>query len=232
MTRRGKKYRAAAQTIDKSRAYEPAEAAKALKDTAWVKFDESVELILKLGIDARRSDQVVRGTVPLPHGTGKKIRVLVFCPFDRIEDARAAGADFAGGKELVEKIKGGWLEFDVAVASKEMMREVSPLGKILGPRGLMPSPKAGTVTEDVPRTVKEIKAGKIEFKSDKFGNIQVAVGKLSFAEEQLAENITAVVKEVVHNRPAAVKGKYLQKAYISSTMGPSVRLDTAKLAGI
>jgi large subunit ribosomal protein L1 len=232
MTRRGKKYRSALGILDQSRSYDLLEAVELVKKMAFAGFDETLELILKLGIDPRRSDQAVRGTVPLPHGTGKKVRILVFCPFDQIEEAQAAGAEYAGGKELVEKIKGGWLEFDVAVASKEMMREVSPLGKVLGPRGLMPSPKAGTVTENVPRTVKEIKAGKIEFKSDKFGNIQVAVGKVSFFEQQLAENIQAVVKEIIHSRPATAKGKYLQKAFIVSTMGPSVKIDVQKLAGV
>jgi len=230
MSKSGKKYRAVREKIEASREYDPEEAVTLLKELVYARFNETVELVVGLGIDARRSDQMVRGTVTLPHGTGKKVRVLVFCKPDSVEEAREAGADFAGGKELIEKIKSGWLDFDIAVASKEMMREVSQLGKILGPRGLMPSPKSGTVTEDITRTVKEVKAGKIEIKSDKFGHIQVAVGKVSFPESNLLENIQSIIKEIKRLRPPASKGKYIRKAYICSTMSPAVKLDTSKLA--
>lgn len=230
MAYHGKKYRAAAAAIDRARLYTLEEGLSALKKSASAGFDQTVELVMKLGIDPARSDQMVRGTVSLPHGTGKKLRILAFCLPEQAEAVKAAGADFAGGKELAEKIKGGWLDFDVAVAAKEMMREITPLGKILGPRGLMPSPKAGTVSDNLPRTVKEVKAGKIEFKADKFGNIQVAAGKISFPEGSLAENIRAVIKEIVRARPPSAKGKYLLQVFISLTMSPSVRLDAGKLA--
>jgi large subunit ribosomal protein L1 len=230
MAYHGKKYRAAAAAIDQTRLYSVEEALAALKSFAAAGFDQTVELVMKLGIDPARAEQMVRGTVSLPHGTGKKLRILAFCSPEQVEAAQAAGADFAGGKELVDKIKGGWLEFDVAVAGKEMMREITPLGKILGPRGLMPSPKAGTVSDNLPRTVKEVKAGKIEFKTDKSGNIQVAAGKISFPEANLAENIRAVLKEIIRVRPASAKGKYLLQVFISLTMSPSVKLDAGKLA--
>lgn len=230
MAYHGKKYRAAAATVDQTRLYSLEEGISALKSFAAAGFDQTVELVMKLGIDPARADQMVRGTVSLPHGTGKKLRILAFCVPEQIEAAKAAGADFAGGKELVDKIKGGWLEFDVAVAGREMMREITPLGKILGPRGLMPSPKAGTVSDNLPRTVKEVKAGKIEFKADKSGNIQVAAGKISFPEANLAENIRAVLKEILRVRPTSAKGKYLLQVFISLTMSPSVKLDAGKLA--
>ncbi len=230
MAYHGKKYRAAAAAIDRARLYTLEEGLSALKKSAAAGFDQTVELVMKLGIDPARSDQMVRGTVSLPHGTGKKLRILAFCLPEQAEAVKSAGADFAGGKELAEKIKGGWLDFDVAVAAKEMMREITPLGKILGPRGLMPSPKAGTVSDNLPRTVKEVKAGKIEFKADKFGNIQVAAGKISFPEGSLAENIRAVIREIVRARPPSAKGKYLLQVFISLTMSPSVRLDAGKLA--
>lgn len=231
MSKSGKKYRAVREKIEEARQYDPEEAVTLLKQLVYARFNETVELVVGLGIDARRSDQMVRGTVTLPHGTGKKVKVLVFCKPELVEEAQAAGADFAGGKELIEKIKGGWLDFDIAVAGKDMMREVSQLGKVLGPRGLMPSPKAGTVTEDIPRTVREVKAGKIELKSDKFGYIQVAVGKVSFPERNLLENIQSVVQEIKRLRPPATKGKYIQQAHICSTMSPAVKMDPVKLAG-
>ncbi len=231
MAKPGKRYRSAGELVEAGRSYPPAEAVGLLGRMDHAKFDESVELVLGLGIDPRQSDQMVRGTVALPHGTGKEIKVLAFCSSDQAEDARAAGANYTGGKDLVEKIKGGWLDFDVAVAGKDMMREISQLGKILGPRGLMPSPKAGTVTDDIPKAVKELKAGKIEFKSDKFGNVQVALGKVSFSEENLVENIESVIKEVIRVRPTSVKGKYITRAFISSTMSPSIKLDLAGISG-
>ncbi len=229
MAKAGKKYVKAREQVDKSRLYPLPEAVGAVKGVAFAGFDETVELVINLAIDPKKSDQLVRGTVSLPHGTGKKVKVLAFCPADQEEDARAAGADYAGLADLVEKIKGGWLDFDAAVAEKSVMREISPLGKVLGPRGLMPSPKAGTVTEDIPRTVRELKAGKIEIKTNKYGVIQVAAGKVSFADEQLADNILCVISEINKLRPAAVKGKYIKKAFISSSMGPAVPLDTVGL---
>lgn len=230
MAKSGKKYTQARERVDRTRLYPLSEAVEAVKELAFAGFDETVELVVNLAIDPRKSDQMVRGTVSLPHGTGKKIRVAAFCPADRVSEALEAGADYAGLEDLVEKIKGGWLEFDSAVAEKSVMREISSLGKVLGPRGLMPSPKAGTVTEDLARAVRELKAGKIEIKTNKFGVIQVAVGKVSFAAEQLAENILCVAGEIVRLRPAAVKGKYLKKAFISASMTPSLPLETATLS--
>ena len=231
MSKKGKNYRRALEKFDQARFYRLAEAVSLLKQMVYARFNETVELVVRLGIDPRHSDQLVRGTVTLPHGTGKSVRVLAFCRLDLVEEALAAGADYAGGKDLVEKIKGGWVDFDVAVAAKDMMREISQLGKVLGPRGLMPSPKAGTVSDDVSQTIREVKAGKIEFKADKFGNIQIAVGKVSFTEKSLEENIFSVMKELIRLRPPAAKGRYIQKAYISSTMSPAVRLDPLELGG-
>ncbi|HOO78513.1 MAG TPA: 50S ribosomal protein L1 [bacterium] len=231
MSKKGKKYRAAREGVDPSRLYALPEAVGTLKKMVFARFNETVEFVIRLGIDPRHSDQMVRGTVSLPHGTGKTVRVLVFCPPDQVDAAQAAGADFAGGEDLVEKIKGGWLEFDVAVAHKSMMRDISSLGKVLGPRGLMPSPKAGTVTEDVVSAIGEVKAGRIEFKTDKNGNVQVAVGKVSFSEENLVENVQAVIQEIVRLRPPSAKGRYIKKAFICSTMSPAVQLDTSLFAG-
>lgn len=229
MSGKGKKYRTILEKIDAGRAYSLAEAVALLKQVVSAQFDETIELAIRLGIDPRHSDQLVRGTVSLPHGTGKKVKILVFCNPDLVEVAQAAGADYAGGKELVEKIQGGWLDFDVAVAERSMMRDISRLGRVLGPRGLMPSPKAGTVTDDIARTVQEVKAGKIEFKTDKFGNVQVPVGKASFSEKDLLENIRTVIAEISRLRPAAVKGKYVRKLVLCSTMSPSLQLDPGNL---
>jgi len=231
MSKKGKKYRAARQAIEPDRLYSLAEAVAELKKLVFAKFNESVELVVRLGVDPRHSDQMVRGTVSLPHGTGKTIRVIAFCGADKVDEAQAAGADLAGSGDLIEKIKGGWTDFDVAVAEKSLMREISPLGKILGPRGLMPSPKAGTVTDDISSAIREVKAGRIEFKCDKFGNVQVVVGKVSFAENDLVENIQTVMREIHRLRPASAKGKYVLKAFISSTMSPAFRLDAAELSG-
>ncbi len=225
MSKNGKKYREALTKIDRDQLYPLAEAIEVLKEVSYAKFDETVELIVSLGIDPRKSDQMVRGTVSLPHGTGKKVSVLVFCEPDQVEEARAAGADYAGSDELIEKIQGGWLDFDVAVATKDMMRTISPLGKVLGPRGLMPNPKAGTLTDDIPAAVKELKAGKIEFRSNKYGDIQVVAGKISFSPDQLLENIRCLVREINRLKPAPVKGKYLKKAFASTTMSPPVKLE-------
>ncbi len=229
MGKEGKKYRNARKRVDPARLYTPEEAVQLLKELVFARFDETVEFVVSLGIDPKRSDQMIRGTVSLPHGTGKKIRVLAFCRPEQSAEALSAGADYAGGSDLAEKIKGGWLDFDVAVADKSMMREISPLGKILGPRGLMPSPKAGTVTDDIPRAVRELKAGKIEFKANKYGDIQVAVGKISFSPEKLIENINCLVQEINRLRPSAAKGKYIKKATVSATMSPALPLDTTLL---
>ncbi len=197
-----------------------------------VKFDQSVEVALKSGIDVKKSDQQVRGTVALPHGIGKKIRVLVFAQGDKIKEAEAAGADYAGSNDLVEKIKGGWTDFDAVVATPDMMREVGKLGKVLGPRNLMPSPKAGTVTPDVTKAVAELKAGKVEFKNDKSGMINNLVGKLSFDKDKLRENIEAFLSAVAKGKPSSAKGNFMQSLAVSSSMGPGLKIDLNTVAGI
>lgn len=201
-----------------------AEAVAALQKFDPVKFDQSVEIAMRLGIDGAAADQVVRGSLVLPHGIGKKQRVIVFAKGPAADAARAAGADEVGDEELAKKILGGWTEFDVCIATPDLMKLVSPLGRVLGPRGLMPSPRAGTVTPDVTKTVGEYKAGKVEFRNDKSGNIQAIVGKLSFQPQQLVENIQAFVDAIMHLKPSAVKGVYVKSAYISATMSPSVKL--------
>lgn len=222
--KRSKAYRAALEKIDRTREYELGEALQLLKDGVQARFDQSVELAVNLGVDPRHADQMVRGTVSLPHGTGRSVRVLVFAKGEQVMEAQEAGADYAGAEELIEKVKGGWLEFDAVVTAPEMMRDVGKLGPILGPRKLMPSPKAGTVTNEIARTVKDLKAGKIEFRVDKFGIVHAAVGKLSFPAEQLADNLTTLVEAVLRARPAAVKGTYLKKLTLSTTMGPGIKL--------
>jgi large subunit ribosomal protein L1 len=202
------------------------EAVQLVKSGATAKFDETVDVAVRLGVDPRHADQVVRGTVVLPHGTGKSVRVLVLAQGDRAQEAQAAGADFVG-PEYLQKLKDGWLDCDVIVATPDMMGQLGPLGRILGPRGLMPNPKAGTVTMDVARAVREIKAGKIEFRVDKTGNVHAPVGKASFTAEQLAANVQAFMETIVRAKPSAAKGTYLRSATISSTMGPGVRLDMA-----
>ncbi|MEA3507287.1 MAG: 50S ribosomal protein L1 [Elusimicrobiota bacterium] len=229
MSKSGKKYRASEERTEKGRIYSLEEAINLLKEIVFTGFNETVEFIVSLGIDPRKSDQMVRGTVSLPHGTGKKIKVLAFCDPDQTADALAAGADYAGGDDMVEKIQGGWLDFDVAVAEKSMMRTISRLGKVLGPRGLMPSPKAGTVTDDLIKTIGEVKAGKIEFKANKYGDIQSVVGKISFSPDELKENILCLYQEIVQLRPAVVKGKYIKKATICATMSPALTLDISSL---
>lgn len=230
MPKTGKKYRQALEKIDTDRYYPLEEAAGLVKEAAFAGFDETVELIIGLGIDPRQSDQMIRSTVSLPHGTGKKVTILVFCPPDRESEAKEAGAEYAGGEELINKIQGGWMDFDVAVATKNMMKEISRLGKLLGPRGLMPNPKAGTLTDDIPRAVQELKAGKIEFRTNKFGDVQVAVGKVSFPAEHLVENIRCVTGEVARLRPPSAKGKYVLRAFLCTTMGPPVKLDVGTLS--
>ena len=226
MTAHGKRFRAAVALVDRERFYQPGEAVALVKQTAKAKFDESVEVAVRLGVDPRHADQVVRGTVVLPHGTGKSVRVLVIAQGDRAKEAEAAGADFVG-TEYIQKIKDGWLDCDVIVATPDVMGQLGALGRVLGPRGLMPNPKAGTVTMDVTRAVREIKAGKIEFRVDKTGNLHAPIGKASFTPEQLAENLHVFLDTVVRARPAAAKGTYVRTVTVSSTMGPGVRVDAA-----
>jgi large subunit ribosomal protein L1 len=222
----GKKFRAAATKVDRTREYPISDAVALVKGASFAKFDETVDVAVNLGVDPRHADQVVRGTVVLPHGTGKSVRVLVITQGDRVREAEAAGADFVG-IEYIQKIKEGWLECDVIVATPDVMGQLGALGKVLGPRGLMPNPKAGTVTMDVTRAVREIKAGKIEFRVDKTGNVHAPVGKVSFTAPQLADNVQAFMDTIARAKPAAAKGTYIRSATISSTMGPGVRLETA-----
>jgi large subunit ribosomal protein L1 len=217
------------QKVDATKPYSLEEALTILKSCSAVKFDQSVEVALKLGVDSKKSEQQVRGTVSLPHGTGKTLRVVVITKADRVKEALTAGADEAGGDELVEKIKGGWIDFDAVIATPEMMREVGKLGKVLGPRGLMPTPKAGTVTTDVATAVKEIKGGKIEFKIDRNGVLNNAVGKLSYSVEALKANVAAYLHAVWRSKPSSARGVFLQKLYLSSTMGPGVLISSAEL---
>jgi large subunit ribosomal protein L1 len=222
----GKKFTTALAKVDRTKHYELGDAVKLVKAASFAKFNETVDVAVRLGVDPRHADQVVRGTVVLPHGTGKSVRVLVITQGDRVKDAQAAGADFVG-IEFVQKLKEGWLECDVIVATPDVMGQLGALGKILGPRGLMPNPKAGTVTMDVGRAVKEIKAGKIEFRVDKTGNVHAPIGKISFSEQQLHENLRAFMETIVKAKPSAAKGVYLRSATVSSTMGPGVRLELA-----
>jgi large subunit ribosomal protein L1 len=229
MAKRGKKYQEAAKLVDASKLYEPEEAVALVKQTARAKFDETVEVAIRLGVDPKKQDQAVRGVVVLPHGTGKTQRVLVFAKGDKAKEAEAAGADYVGDVDLIHKIQQGWFEFDVCVATPDMMSEVGKLGRILGGKGLMPNPKAGTVTFDVARAVQEIKAGKIEYRLDKAGQIHAPIGKVSFDADKLAENFRALVDAVNRSKPAAAKGVYLKSIAVSSTMGPSVRVNAAAL---
>lgn len=224
MATHGRKYEGAA-ALREPRAYEPAEAAVLVKQMARAGFDETVDVAVRLGVDPRHADQIVRGTVVLPHGTGKSLRVLVLTQGDKLREAESAGADFVGGKDLIGRIQEGWLDFDVVVATPDMMGEVGKLGRVLGPRGLMPNPKSGTVTFDIARVVREVKAGKIEFRVDKTGNVHAPIGKVSFSEGQLADNLQAFLEAVVRAKPAAAKGIYVRNVAVSSTMGPAVRLD-------
>jgi large subunit ribosomal protein L1 len=228
--RESKRMVAARAAVDNNKHYELREAVSLLKRAATAKFDETIELSLKLGVDPRNADQMVRGTVALPHGTGKKVRVLVFAKGEKENEAKAAGADFVGAEDLAEKVKGGFLDFDAAVATPDMMGSVGKLGRILGPRGLMPSPKSGTVTFEVSKAIKEIKAGKIEFKVDKNADIHAPVAKASFTEDQIYENVVAVFEAIVRAKPSAAKGQYLRTATLCSTMGPGIRLDCNLLA--
>ncbi|MBA3345449.1 MAG: 50S ribosomal protein L1 [Gemmatimonadales bacterium] len=226
MPAHGKKFRSAVTKVDRSREYPISDAVARVKDASFAKFDETVDVAVNLGVDPRHADQVVRGTVVLPHGTGKPVRVLVITQGDRIREAEAAGADFVG-IEYIQRIRDGWLDCDVIVATPDVMGQLGTLGRVLGPRGLMPNPKAGTVTMDVGRAVREIKAGKIEFRVDKTGNVHAPVGKLSFSPDQLSANVQAFMDTIVRAKPAAAKGTYIRSATLSSTMGPGVRLETA-----
>ena len=228
--KKGKRYVESAKLVDRTNLYDVEEAVSIIKKTANAKFDETIEAHIKLGVDGRHADQQVRGAVVLPHGTGKKVRVLVFAKGDKVEEAQAAGADFVGGQELVPKIQNeGWLDFDVVVATPDMMGVVGRLGRVLGPKGLMPNPKAGTVTMDVTKAVNDIKAGKIEYRLDKTNIIHVPVGKASFTEEQLADNFQTLMDAINKAKPSTVKGAYLKSVTLTSTMGPGVKLNVAKL---
>ncbi|MDD7433955.1 MAG: 50S ribosomal protein L1 [Peptoniphilaceae bacterium] len=230
MPKRGKKYVEAAKLVDRTKEYSIEEAAALLKKTAVAKFDETIELHARLGVDSRHADQQVRGTVLLPNGTGKKVRVAVFAKGNKAEEALAAGADFAG-EDLVEKVqKENWLDFDVAIATPDMMGQIGKIGRVLGPRGLMPNPKAGTVTMDVAKAIEEVKAGKVEYRTDKQNIVHVLVGKASFSEEQIQQNISALVAAIVRAKPASAKGKYLKSVTVATTMGPGIALDTVRLA--
>jgi large subunit ribosomal protein L1 len=222
---RSKAYANAIEKIDKDRLYTPREAIKLVQESATQKFDPTIDVATRLGVDPRKADQMVRGTVNLPHGTGKTARVLVFANGDRAEEAKAAGADFVGGDELIDKVSGGWLDFDAVVATPDMMGKVGRLGRVLGPRGLMPNPKTGTVTPDVSKAVGDIKGGKIEFRVDRHANLHFIIGKASFSTEALFENYAAAIEEVLRLKPASSKGRYLRKVTFSSTMGPGVPVD-------
>ena len=228
--KRGKKYTEAAKAIDRATLYDPAEAIALVKKSAVAKFDETIEVHIRTGCDGRHADQQIRGAVVLPHGTGKQVRVLVFAKGDKVAEAEAAGAEFVGGEELMHKIQSeNWFDFDVVVATPDMMGVVGRLGKVLGPKGLMPSPKAGTVTMDVTKAVNEIKAGKIEYRLDKTNIIHCPIGKASFGAEKLQENFNALMSAIVKAKPAAAKGQYLKSVVVASTMGPGIKINAAKI---
>lgn len=225
----GKKIVTATEKIEKGKEYSLEEAVKKVKESVFVKFDETVDLALNLGVDPKKSEQMVRGTVVLPYGTGKSVRILVFAKGEKEKEARDAGADFTGAEDMVEKINKGWLDFDKVVATPDVMGVVGKLGKILGPRGLMPNPKLGTVTFEVAKAVKEIKAGKVEYRAEKAGVVHVPIGKVSFDPQKLIDNAKVIIESVIKAKPATSKGKYLKKIHISSTMGPSVRVDVGSV---
>ena len=224
MPKHGKKYKSATDGVE-ARSYPLAEAVRKAKELSFTKFDESMDMAVRLGVDPRHADQMVRGTVALPHGTGKTVRVLVFASGEKVKEAEDAGADIVGGEELAKKIEGGWLDFDVVVSTPDMMKITGRLGRVLGPRGLMPNPKSGTVTFDVEQAVAAIKAGKIEYRVDKAGNVHAPFGKVSFSAEQLEENAAAVIAALVKAKPASAKGKYVKSISVSSTMGPGIKVD-------
>ena len=226
--KKGKKYSDSLKLIDRSKQYDPEEAIALVKQTAKAKFDETVEISVRLGVDPRHADQQVRGAVVLPNGTGKTVRVLVICKADKAAEAEAAGADYVGAEDMVAKIQGGWFDFDVVVATPDMMGQVGRLGRVLGPKGLMPSPKAGTVTMNVAQAISEIKAGKVEYRVDKTAIIHCPVGKASFEEGKLVENLRTLMEAIIKAKPAATKGTYIRSAVISSTMGPGIKLNSLK----
>lgn len=223
MAKKGKKYEEARKQIDREKKYEPEEALSMVKELSKRTFDETVELAVRLGVNTKHADQQVRGSVVLPHGTGKTVRVAVFAKGEKIREAEDAGADFVGADELVAKVQEGWLDFDVAVATPDMMGSVGKLGKMLGPRGLMPNPKSGTVTFDIEKAINDIKAGKVEYRTDKAGNVQVPLGKVSFEHDKLVENFRVIMDALIKARPAAAKGQYIKSVTVSSTMGPGIR---------
>ena len=225
MPDRGKKYQDAAKLVDRTRSYDPTDAVDLLKQTSYAGFDSTAEAHIRLGVDPRHADQMVRGTVVLPHGTGKRVRVIVFAQAEKAQEAQRAGADEVGGEDLVKRIEAGWLDFDIALATPDMMGMVGRLGRILGRRGLMPNPKAGTITFDLERAVKEVKAGRVEFKVDKTAIIHVPFGKVSFTPEQLTENLAVLMDAVNRARPSAAKGQYIRNLTVASTMGPGIRVD-------
>ena len=230
---RSKTYRAAEETFDKNELYAPLAAIKIAKSSSKKKFDETVDVVMRLGVDPRKADQMVRGTVSLPHGTGKTMRVIVFAAApDKAEAAREAGADVVGGDDLIEKVSGGWLDFDAVVATPDMMGKVGRLGRVLGPRGLMPNPKTGTVTPDPAKAVSDIKGGKIDFRVDRHANLHFIIGKASFSEAQLAENYAAALEEVLRLKPSSSKGRYLKKVTVSTTMGPGVQVDPNRVKNV
>jgi len=226
---RGKQYQAASGKIDSEKSYDLEEAIALAKEAAFAKFDESIDIAVKLGVNPKHADQMVRGSVSLPNGTGRDVKVLVFCKGEKAKEAEAAGADFVGDDELITKVQGGWTDFDKVVATPDMMGQVGKLGKVLGPRGLMPNPKVGTVTQDVAKVVGELKAGMIEFRVDKNGIIHTTVGKKSFEDAKLLENVKALLDTLVKMKPASAKGQYVRGIYLSATMGPRVKLDHAKV---
>ncbi|MEN9979875.1 MAG: 50S ribosomal protein L1 [candidate division WOR-3 bacterium] len=228
--RHSKRYRQLREKIDRLKSYSLAEAVRLVKENANAKFDESVEVAVRLGIDPKKQEQAVAGTVTLPHGTGKKVRVLAFVKGDKVDEARAAGADYVGFEDLVEKISSGWTDFDIAVATPDTMPAVGKLGKILGPKGLMPSPKTQTVTFDIGNAIRALKAGRINYRNDKTGNVHAVVGKVSFAPEQLIDNIQTFVRELMKNKPSTAKGQFIRKVVISSTMGVGIRVDTKEFS--
>ena len=230
--KRSKAYRKALENVDANRLYTPAEAVALAKDTSTTKFDATVEVSFRLGVDPRKADQMVRGTVNLPNGTGKTARVLVFATGERAEEAHAAGADYVGADELIERVQGGFLDFDAVVATPDLMGKVGRLGRVLGPRSLMPNPKTGTVTMEVGRAVTEIKGGKIEFRVDKNSNLHLIIGKASFPDRALVENYAAAMDEVIRLKPAAAKGRYLKKVAITTTMGPGIQVDPGMTRGL
>jgi large subunit ribosomal protein L1 len=227
-SRNGKRYAGALERVDREKLYGPGEAIKLLKSLPTTKFDETVELNIRLGVDPRKADQIVRGSLALPKGTGKTMRVVAFAKGEKAKQAEEAGADAVGDDELAQRIQGGWLDFDAVVATPDMMPVVGKLGRVLGPRGLMPNPKSGTVTDDVAKAVSDIRGGQIEYRTDKSGNLHLIIGKRSFGEEDLTENYVAVIDEIYRAKPAAAKGRYVKSVTLSSTMGPGIRIDPAK----